>query len=245
VLPGAYEVEVGGALGKVTVGVYAPGASAGAALWVPPRAARPLRVAEERAWNEVVPGFVFGVDLRGYASVAFVVDLSSATCDDVSTYVPGKATIDRIEEQLSAAIAGLPEATRLTLVGAGGAVYTLVPEPTAAGRRAAVEWACGLFCNAEASLTLGLVRAFAEEPEVVVLLSTGATWTPADRDPAKHVAVPPALLYADPLDALPRMEAVRPVIAVSFAAPSAASGVTRMLRIAELTGGAYVARPTR
>jgi hypothetical protein len=135
-----------------------------------------------------------------------------------------------------ASLTGLPIDRELSLVAASGKVRQLVPSGGSGGRRVAMEWTCGLLCEGDSSMTLALVRAFGEHPDVVVLLSNG-TMPPPEHNGRVGALPDLAPIAADPADAVARMEWTAPVIAVDVG-----HGVhrDRLLRIANATGGSYV-----
>jgi hypothetical protein len=180
-----------------------------------------------------VRGFLFGVDLRPYKRIAFVIDSGGAMC----TVEPGAAMpIDRATDQLIAAISGLPVETSFVLLGTASGVRELVPAPGDNGRRAAMQWACNLFCSGDTSLAMALLDAFAEQPEVVVVLSTdGASYLSGQQDRGRERDLQ---LYAtDPERVLERVAGAVPIIAIDLG-----HGSAHLAAIAEKTGG-IVVRP--
>lgn len=181
-----------------------------------------------------VRGFLFGVDLRPYKRIAFVIDSGGAMC----AAEPGAALpIDRATDQLIAAISGLPAQTSFVLLGTASGVRELVPAPGDNGRRAAMQWSCNLFCSGDTSLAMALLDAFAEQPEVVVVLSTdGASYLSGQTDRDRELDLQ---LYAtDPERVLERVAGAVPIIAIDLGrAPS-----PHLAAIAEKTGG-LVVRP--
>lgn len=195
------------------------------AIFVSP-GSRGLTVADDPAvFDRPTPGFLYGVDLRGFASVALVLDLG----------MPGCPRLPEIE----AAVAGLPPAAQATLVGAsGGYLQRIVPE-TAAGRTGAVRWLLSLPCQGGRSLARSLRRAFEARPAVVVLISDFRTDDPAERERIARDSPADALSYADEIADIGRMESEPPPVVVVSFAPANPRGP----QIAALTNGAYVTRP--
>ncbi len=155
----------GGPLGRLRVVVRAPLASVPLAqLEVPPP--QPVR------------GFLFGVDLRPYKRIAFVIDSGGAMCTPEQPNAP--LPLDRATDQLVAAISGLPAETSFVLLGTASGVRELAPGPGDNGRRAAMQWTCNLVCSGDTSLAMALLDAFAEAPEIVVVLATDGAAPRAD-----------------------------------------------------------------
>jgi hypothetical protein len=133
-----------------------------------------------------------------------------------------------------AALAGLPPDTDITLMSTAASVRMMHPMPGDDGRRAAMQWTCNLFCIADTSLSVALLDAFSERPDVVVVLSTnggalqgGQSANVLDRDLQ--------LSYTDPEKILERISGAIPVIAVDLG-----PGSGHLAAIAQLTGGVVV-----
>jgi hypothetical protein len=231
---GTYKVDIAG-LGTFDVAIHARGGVEIDGVSVAADARIGVAVAPPALRPRPVPGFVFGVDLRPYRHIVFVVDNTADMCAP-TTAGGSRVVLDDVIDQVIASLAGLPIDRELSLVAASGKVRQLVPRGGDAGRRVAMEWTCGLLCEGDSSMTLALVRAFDEHPDVVVLLSNGAMPRP---DHNGRVGAMPDLasIAADPADAIARMEWTAPVIAVDVG-----HGVyrDRLLAIANATGGSYV-----
>jgi hypothetical protein len=180
-----------------------------------------------------VRGFLFGVDLRPYKRIAFVIDSGGAMC----TVEPGVALpIDRATDQLIAAISGLPAETSFVLLGTASGIRELVPAAGDNGRRAAMQWSCNLFCSGDTSLAMALLDAFAEQPEVVVVLSTdGASYLSGQQDRGRERDL--QLFATDPERVLDRVAGAVPIIAIDLG-----RGSPHLAAIAAKTGG-IVVRP--
>lgn len=177
-----------------------------------------------------VRGFFFGVDLRAYKKIAFVVDAGGTMC----TASPGVVLpIDRTTDQLVAAIAGLPSDTEVVMLGTASGVRELVPASGPDGRRAAMQWTCNLFCSGDTSLAIALLDAFAEQPDVVVVASTdGAALSSGANE--RYLDVDSQLYFADPERVLDRVGATVPIIAIDLGRGP------HLAAIAEKTGGVVV-----
>lgn len=216
---GQLRVDVRGALGLGAAGtVEAPPPVAFAQLAVP--APTPVR------------GFLYGVDLRVYRKIVFIVDAGGDMCSTPGA--GGKPPIDVAADELIAAISGLPSDTEFLMMSTAAAVRTFAPGAGDDGRRAAMQWTCNLFCIADTSLSVALLDAFGERPDVVVVLSTnGAAYQSGqgkdylDRDLQ--------LSFVDPANVLERVSGSVPVIAVDLG-----RGSPHLAAIAERTGGVVV-----
>jgi hypothetical protein len=216
---GQLRVDVRGALGlRVDASVNAPAPPvAFAQIATPPPS--PVR------------GFLFGVDLRVYRKIAFIVDAGGDMCTASSGQ---RAPVDRAADHLVAALTGLPPDTEITLMSTAGAVRMLHPLPGDDGRRAAMQWTCNQFCIADTSLSVALLDAFSERPDVVVLMSTnGGSFNGAQN--ANMLDRDLQLSFTDPAKVLERVSGAVPVIAVDLGRGSA-----HLAAIAELTGGVVV-----
>jgi hypothetical protein len=194
-------------------------------------------VADATEHRRTILGFVYGIDLRPYRKIAFVVDAGAQMCTvGASSLGNPPLPIDEASEQLVAALAGLPAATDVVMLATSSGIRTFVPQPGASGRRAAMQWTCSLFCASDTSLAMALLTAFGEQPDVVVVLSnTGDAVAPLDHSTRE---LDLQLYHADPAKVLDRVVGAVPVIAVDLArTPS-----TTLAVIAERTGGIHVRR---
>jgi hypothetical protein len=182
-----------------------------------------------------VPGFVFGVDLRAYRHIV-VVDNTADMCEFTDS-AHKRVILDDVIDQVISSLAGLPLDRRVSLVAASGNVRQLITTDGDDGRRIAMEWTCGLICEGDSSMTLALVRAFDERPDVVVLLSNGAM-PPFEHNGSVRTLPDLASLASDPADAVTRIEYSAPVIAIDV---GHGANRDRLQRIAHATGGVYVA----
>ena len=180
-----------------------------------------------------VRGFLFGVDLRAYKRIAFIIDSGGNMCEQV----PGRPlAIDRATDELIAAISGLPAETSFVLLGTASGIRNLAPSPGDNGRRAAMQWSCNLFCSGNTSLAMALLDAFAEKPDVVVAISTdGASYKSGVYSHDAELDL--QLLATDPENVLDRVAGAVPIIAIDLGA-----GSPHLAAIAEKTGG-IVVRP--
>jgi len=133
-----------------------------------------------------------------------------------------------------AALAGLPADTHITLVGASSGVRMVSVNPGDDGRRAAMQWACNLMCVGDTSLAMPLLAAFAERPDVVLVVSAdGASYRSGITD--NVLDVDQQLYHTDPERVLERVAWTAPVIAIDVG-----PGSPHLAAIAKLTGGDVV-----
>jgi hypothetical protein len=191
--------------------------------------------------SRATTGFIYGIDLRPYRSVVFVVDATTDMCTPTGARPVGRAAprvlMDDMSDHLIAAIAGLPATSELSLIATVSGVRHFQPEPSEDGRRAAMFWACSLRCSHQSSLGVALLRAFAENPEVVVVLSQAGTSSDVEQREASTHDLDVQLTHVDPERLVERAAYAPPVIAISVGGES-----EHLHAIAKQTGGLYVVR---
>jgi hypothetical protein len=212
-----------------------------------------MRIVEERAIPAQVPGFVGGVDVRGYRNIAFVADTSGwmchyARCPDgeTSNNLPAPL-LQAMGDQIDAAVAGL-RADQTFTVYAGSAWREIRFAPTSpAGRGLAGQFVRGQVCSGARGFRGQLLRALRDRPDVVVLLSDGHIQRRRHNDYERSHAechVAPSYLYCYVDEATEIVDLARiadgarlpPVITVTVAR----HGSLWMQHLSEATGGAYV-----
>ncbi len=230
-----YKVDIAG-IGSFDVAVHAQAGAELEGVSVAADARIGVAVVAPELRPRPVPGFVFGVDLRPYRHIVVVVDNTADMC--VFTSPDHKRVLlDDVIDQVITSLSGLPFDRRVSLVAASGNVRQLIASEDDNGRRTAMEWTCGLICEGDSSMTLALVRAFDERPDVVVLLSNGVM-PPFEHNGSVRTLPDLASIASDPAEAITRMEYTSPVIAIDIG-----RGVQRdrLQQIAHATGGVYVA----
>lgn len=230
-----YKVDIAG-VGSFDVAIHAQAGAELEGVSVAADARIGVAVVAPELRPRPVPGFVFGVDLRPYRHIVVVVDNTADMCEFTGPEHK-RVILDDVIDQVIASLSGLPVDRRVSLVAASGNVRQLVPSDGDDGRRIAMEWTCGLICEGDSSMTLALVRAFDERPDVVVLLSNGAM-PPFEHNGSVGRLPDLASIAADPADAITRMEYTSPVIAIDI---GRGANRDRLQRIAHATGGVYVA----
>ena len=232
----------------IDVNVLWAGMAAHGNVWLAQNSQIGVAVAEGED-RRLMPGFFYGLDLRSYRSLVFVIDTSEKMCarkrepGPYGSWVQGPGRFsgkypqvnDEALDHVVAAIAGMPLDRILSLVTSDRTIRHLVPKATAAGRQLAMEWACSLPCGGDTALGLALLRALEEKPEVIVLISNGGI-APVELFPdaaeRQKFMLP---MVVDPLSVLESAEWTVPIIAAALP-----GGEQRMRRIAELSGGAFV-----
>jgi hypothetical protein len=228
-------------LGRIEARVYRPGAVG--RVHVSPAAPAPVRVLDAPLATTAVPGFVFGVDLTPYRSIAIVIDTASWVCaglaDRGSGPPPSAPRLLAMADQLAAVLEGvrLADARIAILSGADDHLRRLWIRGQG-GRQLATAWLAGTVCAGHRAIAPLLVEAFATQPDVVVVISDGAAMGHEERAFAISRCRERAdeLPCRDPAEVAQGSTLKRPVIAVSVTVPES----EWMRSLADVTGGAYV-----
>lgn len=242
-------------LGKVVAHAHGA-ASTGPGVVVSSRAPRPYRILDARAAGQQVPGFVHRVDLRAYARVAFVSDVSSYMCEGYQPcpeaeikFGPPAPYLQAQGDQIDAAIAGL-RLDQFFVVMAGDASRTMrFTADTPYGRTLAGQFVRGQVCSGQRGFRGLVIRALADAPEVIVLMSDGEAATDHSyEDKYGGCGVYPTSFHCTVNEKTEEIDVAQlagnktmpPVIAISVKRQHA----KWMMNLAEATGGVYLdARP--
>jgi len=238
--------------GSLTASMRTAG-STGPRTLVSPRAPRPIRIVEDRAVTTQIPGFVAGVDLRSYRRIAFVADTSAPLCDyaecpDGSTNNNLPAPIlQTMGDQIDGAVAGLG-GDQWFVVHAGSAWGESRFQPANVhGRALAGQFVRGQVCSGARGVRGLLLRALADSPDVIVVLTDGSNLLRKHSDYERKYEecdVAPSYLYCYVDETTEAVDMARiadgaelpPVIAISVQR----HGATWLQNLAESTGGVYV-----
>lgn len=245
-----FDIELPG-LGKITAHLHGASASAPGVL-VSSKAPRPYRILDARAAMQQVPGFVHRVDLRAYARIAFVADVSGYMCDGYREcpeaeikHGPPAPFLQAEGDQIDAAAAGLrPDQFFVTIAGdeTRNLRYTA---DTWYGRTLAGQFVRGQVCSGQRGFRGLLRRALDDRPDVIVLMSDGRALTDhAYEDKYGGCNVYPDAFHCTVdektevvhLEQLASNKTLPPVIAISVHRQQS----KWMINLAEATGGVYL-----
>ena len=205
---------------------------------------------EASASASIPDGFVYGVDVRAYRSIVFVVNVANHEMCDFERDPPESfsppaepSRLNAVGAQLRAGLRGLAPDARFSIIATGGSQVAHFYPDTSGGRAVAEHLVGALLCQGvgTGTLTWALMRAFAAHPEVIVLLGDSlGEITPELR--ARVVQEAPELMptAADPLAMVAHLPANHrvPVIAVALG-----RGGRDLEKLALLTGGSFVQAP--